>query len=247
MEVMKYMARSKSPDGGNQKSSRIGAVANRFGFSLSNRHRPPPLVTSSTFDKDDKFVAIAKALFSRYEEGDQTKRQAIEATLITTNERQAFLESLELRNAQISIDEYDDIEELTFLGLIRKTASVFGDDLKALWRDSVIEEDGSPSINVIVSSKCSKTPMSPRNISAAARNSSLTHPNMASTKPSSSKSRHQRFFADSGSLRSKRSLRFDFRLGAAEPVRCLQLDGTSPLARSRIGYQPPSPSLHVKH
>jgi hypothetical protein len=113
--------------------------------------RPTPLVTSTYFDCDDTFKAIATAMLYRYEHEACSEREAINATLTTTEDKRSFLESLELRKVQIynTMDEEDfelgttmttgDCHSLSFI--IQQTNNVFDRTLKDMWRASVLLEN----------------------------------------------------------------------------------------------------------
>jgi hypothetical protein len=118
--------------------------------------RPTPLVTSAYFDCDDTFKAIATAMLYRYEHEACSERDAINATLTTTEDKRSFLESLELRKVQIynTMDEEDlelgtmttgDCHSLSFI--IQQTNNIFDRTLKEMWRASVLLEN-DPMRNV---------------------------------------------------------------------------------------------------
>ena len=64
-------------------------------------YRPPALVTSTAFDCDETFSKVAQALLLRYEHEGMSEREAINATLETSEEKRAFLEALDLRHATL--------------------------------------------------------------------------------------------------------------------------------------------------
>lgn len=158
------------------EESRFQQLSLNSGAVTPSTYRPPPLVTSSTFDNDEKFMAVAKAMLFRYENEGMTKREAIDATLVTHEEKRAFLESLDLRTTQFFLEQQhpsseECIEESSLAFVIQKATVIFGDDLRAAWREYVHDEnDNSSSKRELMSQYVSsgeynfiKPPPSPRN------------------------------------------------------------------------------------
>jgi hypothetical protein len=201
-------------------------------------YRPPPLVISTTFDNDDKFSAIANAMLYRYDYDGVSEREAIEATLVTINEKRAFLESLDLRNAaQLYLDEPDAEGEFSLTALVQRTTSTFAYELRSLWRESVQAEsdyDEREEPSLVGGDKYQKPPPSPRGCKAILSNQSSSQ----SSKQSSGR-RRRSFFPDSEHKRCQPRMRFEFKIPIASQVQSLQLDGISPPPMA--SYAPPSP------
>ena len=207
------------------------------GNSSAPSYRPPPLLISTTFDNDDKFSAIANAMIYRYDYDGMSEREAIEATLVTVNERRAFLESLDLRNAQLYLDEPDEEGEFSLTALVQRTTSTFACELRSLWRESVqaepdYDEREEPSLDG--GDEYQKPPAPPRGRKAPLSNQSSSQ----SSKRSSGR-RRRSFFPDSEHKRCQPRMCFEFKIPIASQVQSLQLDGISP--PSMATYAPPSP------
>jgi hypothetical protein len=115
-------------------------------------YRPPPVVTVTDFDEDDIFISIAKSMIYRYEYGDLTAREALDATLKTSEDKRTFLESLDIRKARILGNEKTTQDESFMHELILRISDTFEKELKSMWRESSTSEDDY-SAAVIVSSE----------------------------------------------------------------------------------------------
>jgi hypothetical protein len=104
-------------------------------------YRPPALVTSTSFDSDERFMIVAKLLFFRYEKEGCSVKDAINATLTTSEEKQAFLESLDLRHATIQFQQDDEMIESPMDALVGTTRSIVVHELKRVWRQSILSGD----------------------------------------------------------------------------------------------------------
>jgi hypothetical protein len=199
-------------------------------------YRPPPLLISTTFDNDDKFLAVANAMIYRYDYDGMSEREAIDATLVTLNEKRTFLESLDLRNAGLYLDEPDEEGEFSLTALVQRTTSTFACELRSLWRESVqaesdYDEREEPSL---VGDEYQKPPASPRG-----RKAQLSNQSSSQSLKQNSGRRRRSFFPDSEHKRCQPRMRFEFKIPIASQVQSLQLDGISP--PSMASYAPPSP------
>jgi hypothetical protein len=203
---------------------------------LAPTYRPPPLLISTTFDDDDKFSTVANAMIHRYDYAGMSERDAIGATLVTLNEKRTFLESLDLRNAQLYLDEPDEEGEFSLTALVQRTTSTFADELRSLWRESIEAESGydEREQRSLGGDEYQKPPASPRGLKAPVSNQSCSQ-----SSQQSSGRRRRSFFPDSEHKRCQPRMRFEFKIPIASQVQSLQLDGISP--PSIAGYAPPSP------
>lgn len=218
----------------------------------SSSYRPPALVTSTEFDDDDIFAAVARAMLFRYENEGLNERDTINATLVTSEDKRTFLESLDLRNATMYINnDVDDLEDSPINEIVHMTRSIFGETLKLMWRECITGYDGHgvESDEDIVGDSHDeyrhrlKTPKnnlhSPIGFLSAKSCSQSAY--SLSLQPKSSGRQRRRFFSDSEQQpRCRTRIRLDFKLsGTVEPVQSLQLDG---VAAPPVGaYDPPSP------
>eukprot|EP00980_Cylindrotheca_fusiformis_P014724 scaffold4009_cov124-Cylindrotheca_fusiformis.AAC.4 len=216
-------------------------------------YRPPKLITSTVFDNDDIFSAVANALIFKYETEGLSERDSINATIFTATEREAFLESLDLRNANIYLNHDEELMDMAPVDeLVRKTRSIFGKELQSMWRENKLSLDASSAKQEEEpkdSSQSIPTPLkTPKNLRLSPVQTSQQSSNTFSTK-SSGLQRRRSFFPDAcDQARCKTRIRIDFKfqgaVGNAQPVKSLQLDGISnpqPLQQ----YIPPSSPLHA--
>jgi hypothetical protein len=210
-------------------------------------YRPPALVTSNTFDTDETFATVAKALLFRYEHEGMSERDAINVTLVTSEEKRAFLESLDLRHATMFTNHEEDLEEALVNDLVQRTRYIFSGTLKLLWRESVVPDDGEPDtlseeeLVVGIDGHEYRRPLkTPKNLHSPITSSkSASQSSLSLTLKSSGRQRRRRFFPDSSEqTRCRTRIRLDFKLSGAQPVQSLQLDGLEPPLGS---YAPPSP------
>jgi hypothetical protein len=222
--------------------SRKGAVGNEeFNYqqhlnddgASASSYRPPPIVTSAAFDNDNAFSTVAKALLYRFENEGLPESEAIYSTLVTHAERKAFLESLDLRQAQISLDEELEMGESPMTSIVQRTSSYFGDALREMWRESILNAGEREEAPVKTEYK---VPPSPRNLGSP--RSSHSSSNSSSV---SSGMRRRRFFPDSDNQISRTRIRFDWKIPQGQlPAQSLQLDGATSTAPQPL-YKPPSP------
>lgn len=209
---------------------------------LAYRYRPSALVTSTIFDNDEIFSAVAKALIFKHEVEGLSEEDSIKATLFTSEEKRAFLESLDLRNSTLSFQQDEELNDLSPINeLMRKTRSIFGKTLQSLWQDST-----SPSVtvseeNVITSEENHKYQLplkTPKNLHSPIK-TSCNVSNVLSHK-SSGRQRRRAFFPDTcDQERSRPRMRLDFNLSNFMPAKSLHLDGFSN-PESLCAYIPPS-------
>lgn len=220
-------------------------------------YRPSKLVTSTIFDNDDIFSAVANALIYKHEIEELSERDAINATIFTSTEREAFLESLDLRNANLYLHQDEELESATPVGeLVKKVRATFGPELQSMWRESVMEKESASELGEQhVAEKRDDggsnipTPLkTPKNLQLSPVQTSISQGNVLSTK-SSGRQRRRSFFPDaSDHVRCRARIRIDFKLrnaADAQPVKSLQLDGFSNPEPVRE-YVPPSSPLCSK-
>ena len=239
-EESKYQQRVK----GFSSSASLTDGGGKSGFMC----RPPPLKTSSTFDNDDAFAAVAGAMLYRYENEGQSERDAVHATLISSAERRAFLEALDIRNVQIYASEHQsELEENTLHQLVQRTTDIFATTLRDMWRESATCESELNDMDSACDrnnasdtsgSKYRKPPPSPKHVLQSRSSSLSTH----SSGSRSGVHSRRRFFPDSDSSRRCRTrVRFDWKRPTPEPVKSLHLDEHPPTPPRVSKYEPPSP------
>lgn len=216
-------------------------------------YRPSKLVTSTVFDNDDIFSAVANALIYKHEIEELSERDAINATIFTATEREAFLESLDLRNANLYLHQDEELDGATPVGeLVKKVLTTFGPELRSMWRQSVMEQESvsESSCHDIEKTDESQgnipTPLkTPKNLQLSPIETSVSQGNVLSAK-SSGRQRRRSFFPDAcDNARCRARIRIDFKLrnaAEAQPVKSLQLDGISNPEPLRE-YIPPSSPL----
>jgi hypothetical protein len=207
-------------------------------------YRPPALVTSTSFDSDERFMIVAKLLLFRYEKEGCSVKDAINATLTTSEEKQAFLEALDLRQATIQFQQDDEMIESPMDALVGTTRSIFVHELKCLWRQCILSGDETTDCRSQDSYDLEfhrplKTPKHNIHSPIQSEIQIKSSEKFVSTQPKSSKLRRRRFFADGDQSRRRSSIRIEFKLSGTQPVESLQLDCISqpPLG----SYAPPSP------
>lgn len=224
----------------------------KFGTGASC-YRPPSVVTSTLFDDDEVFQAVARAMLYRYEAEGLSEREAIDATLLTLEEKRGFLESLDFRTANMYAEgDEPEMESSTIMELVEMIRTTFGETLKLVWRESITGYDGQSSRSWMEGEMVDdddnhhyRHPLkTPKNLHSPIRRAlgeaSRTCEMSCMTKPKSSGRQRRRFFPDIVEPPKCRSrIRLDFKLTFGEQVSSLQLDG-QPLP-SLTGYVPPSP------
>lgn len=211
-------------------------------------YRPSALITSTVFDNDDIFAAVANALIFKYETEGLPERDSINATIFTATEREAFLESLDLRNANIYLHQDEELKDMTPVDeLVQKIRLIFGKELQSMWRDSMLSADASSSVSKDGARHIPTPLKTPKNLQLSPVQTSRRSSNTLSTK-SSGRQRRRAFFPDAcDQARCKARIRIDFKFKNAvnaQPIKSLQLDGISnpePLH----AYIPPSSPLHA--
>jgi hypothetical protein len=211
------------------------------------------LITSTVFDHDDIFSAVATALIFKHETEGLSERDSINATIFTATEREAFLESVDLRNANMYLHQDEELKDMTPVDeLVQQIRSVFGKELQSMWRESILSTEASSSAAAEIHKDNMRnvpTPLkTPKNIQLSPVQTSCKSANTLSMK-SSGRQRRRSFFPDAcDQARSKaRRIRIDFKFknaSDAQPVKSLHLDGFSnpePLQ----AYIPPSSPLQV--
>lgn len=243
MEVLKNFI------GNRNLTSRGGAIHQRH---MGSTYRPPTVVTSTVFDNDDTFLAFAQDMIFRYEREGLCERDAINVTLVTPADKQAFLESLDLRTvATFFNDDEESMDNSLINETVRKTREIFRDTLKLLWRESITGYEGHTSSEfqggeegiVEGNGVCFSRLKTPRSLHSPIRSilteSSYTHNQNIAIRPKSSGRQRRRFFPDSTEPPRFRSrIRLDFKLSSTAPVKSLTLDG---FPSPRGSYAPPSP------
>ena len=228
--------------------------------SLSCSCRPPSVVTSTAFDDDNVFQTVARAMMFRHEVERLSEREAINASLVTAEDKRAFLESLDLRSANLYMNfEETELENSAINEVVEMTRSMFGETLKLLWRESITGYDSQSSGILsqggdIVDDDDNtgyrqrlKTPKnylhSPIRVAMADTTCGKQNNENSSIKPKRSGRERRQFFPDT-EPRCRARIRLDFKLAtvlgrAGEEVKTLQFDGQP--VPSMIGYAPPSP------
>lgn len=224
----------------------------KMGARSTNLYRPPAVVTSTAFDDDDVFQAVARAMFIRYEVEGLSERDAINATLSTLEDKRGFMESLDLRSANMysNCSEHE-METSALFEIVEMIRATFGETLKLLWRESITGYDRQSSGNLVEDDMVTdddndyRYPLkTPKNLHSPIRVvlSESTYPRETNCtiKPKSSGRQRRRFFPDiTEPPRCRSRIRLDFKLPGGEQVKSLQLDGQS--MPSLVGYAPPSP------
>lgn len=219
-------------------------------------NRPPSVVTSTAFDDDDVFQAVARAMLFRFESEGLCERDAINFTLVTSEDKRGFLESLDLRSANMYINIDDmmlDAESSAINEIVEMTRATFGETLKLLWRESITgydsqssgilsEEDIADDDDNTEYRQRLKTPKNNLHHSPIRKvlgEACSKDADNSSIKPKSSGRQRRRFFPDI-EPRCRSRIRLDFKLAiCGEHVNSLQLDGQA--MPSMLGYAPPSP------
>ncbi len=224
----------------------------KVGSGSSSAYRPPSVVTSTAFDDDDVFQAVARAMLFRYEVEGLCEREAINVTLLTSEDKRGFMEALDFRSANL-YNNYGEpeLETSAIFEVVEMTRATFGQTLKLLWRESITgygrESSGTVLDEEMVfeSDNDYRHPLkTPKNLHSPIRIalSETTYPRdlIYTTKPKSSGRQRRRFFPDvTEPPRCRSRIRLDFKLAGGEQVKSLQLDGQS--LPCLAGYAPPSP------
>lgn len=218
----------------------------------SSSYRPPSVVTSTEFDDDDVFQAVARAMIFRHEIERLCERDAINATLLTSEDKRGFLESLDLRSSNMyaNVGGENELEQSAMDEIVEMTRATFGDTLKLLWRESITGYDSQSSgmlseedVTADDEPEHRHRLKTPKNLLHSPIRSVLseTYVSDISIKPKSSGRQRRRFFPDiSEQPRFRSRIRLDFKLShGGEQVKSLQLDGF--VVPSMTGYAPPSP------
>jgi hypothetical protein len=194
-------------------------------------YRPSALVTVTVFDNDEIFSAVANTLIFNYENEGLSERDAINATIFTATEREAFLESLDLRHATIYLHQDEELAEGSPVSdLVIKVQSIFGKSLRSMWRDNMLNTE---SINHVEDnnegtppSRYTRPLKTPKNL-----HSPIITSSKSSNVLSDNIKKRRTFFPDACEQpRSRTRIRIDFKLSNAsnaQPVNSLQLDGFS--------------------
>jgi hypothetical protein len=223
-----------------------------LGSRSSSAYRPPSVVTSTEFDDDDVFQSVARALLLRHDMEGMCEREAINATLVTSEDKRGFLESLDLRSSTMYANIGDDeLENSGINEILEMTRSTFGATLKLLWRESITGYDSQSSgilseedLDFADDNEYRHRLNTPKNLHSPIRavlTETCRSDSNCSIQPKSSGRQRRRFFSDiSEQPRSRSRIRLDFELShGGEQVKSLEFDGYS--LPSKIGYAPPSP------
>mmetsp|Transcript_42058 Transcript_42058/g.101132 ORF Transcript_42058/g.101132 Transcript_42058/m.101132 type:complete len:349 (+) Transcript_42058:250-1296(+) len=111
-----------------------------------------PLVTTTRFDDDETFVGVAQDMIIKFEHHSMTEREAIQSTLRTVEERRAFLEALDFKNANLNLQDDDatGVEDVVIT-----TRSIFGSTLQTMWKESMVEKAAAAATPTTVASETS--------------------------------------------------------------------------------------------
>mmetsp|Transcript_34536 Transcript_34536/g.81424 ORF Transcript_34536/g.81424 Transcript_34536/m.81424 type:complete len:357 (-) Transcript_34536:187-1257(-) len=102
--------------------------------------------TSNKFDSDDAFSMAARKMLHRYENENMNEREAIHSTLTKVEDKQAFIEALDLKYSTLLtandgfVDDEDASDE-AMSEVIHQVRSLFDVTLKAMWKEG--EESSS--------------------------------------------------------------------------------------------------------
>lgn len=215
-------------------------------------YRPSALITSTVFDNDDIFSAVASALIFKHDTEGLSERDSINATIFTATEREAFLESVDLRNANMYLHQDEELKDMTPVDeLVQQIRSIFGKELQSMWRESILSTEASSSAAADIhwdDMRNVPTPLkTPKNLQLSPVQTSCKSSNTLSMK-SSGRQRRRSFFPDAcDQARCKARIRIDFKFknaSNAQPVKSLHLDGFSNPELLQA-YIPPSSPLHV--
>lgn len=219
------------------------------------RYRPSALVTSTIFDNDDVFSAVAKALLFQHETEGYSEEDAIKSTLLTSEEQRAFLESLDLRNATMYLHQDEELNDLTPVNeLVKQARFIFGKTLQSLWRDSMVRSEISSveDSSTLVSDEIHeyhrplKTPKNLHSPIITTTTSSSSTKSPSSSNKLSQKRRRRSFFPDPcDQARGRARMRIDFNFSkGAKQVKTLTLEGFSN-PQSISSYIPPSSPINI--
>ncbi|KAG7366141.1 hypothetical protein IV203_028811 [Nitzschia inconspicua] len=105
---------------------------------LHNQRRTPTVVTSTQFDDDEVFVAVARAMLYHFEHEKMSERETIFTILPQKEDVRAFLEALEMKYASVlHSDEYkEDLATLEMSEIVHQTWSIFLPTLRTVWKES---------------------------------------------------------------------------------------------------------------
>jgi hypothetical protein len=197
--------------------------------------RPPPLLTSSTYDDEEAFVSVSLNLLSRYEALGLSAKETIKSTLIYPRERDSFFEALCARKSRST-----HISTST-ASLVDSVDRAFGRELMKMTQ----EENGGCNLQQpCVMRKFSDDilPTTPR--ATNVRSPTFSNSESRRQDTSSAKKNRRRFFPESGFFGSRKVQNIDWKLAEAiEQVQCLRLDGSARTPRNSMGYEPPSPPI----
>lgn len=99
---------------------------------------PTPTATSTKFDDDVTFMTLSKAMLFRFEKEGLSKRDAINATLLNSEEKHSFLQSLDLRHALMYVTHEESTDDKQMNEIIVNVHTAFGPSLRSMWRESII-------------------------------------------------------------------------------------------------------------
>jgi hypothetical protein len=228
--------------------------SNKGMWSSSQENRPPSVVTSTLYDDDNYFHSVAQALLFRFESEGLTERGAILATLVTTEDKRSFLESLDLRSCNMYSNMGEGEVDLTGINeIVERVRSTLGESLRLLWREAVtgydqqsygISTEGDLSVDQQIDDRPYHRPLqTPKNLYSPIESINNELNNTCSLMPKSSGRQRRQFFPDnSDQPRLRPRLIFEFKIGSRDQAHHLRLDGQS----SDRGYTPPSPiAMHI--
>jgi hypothetical protein len=101
---------------------------------------PASVITSSEFDSDERFLKVANSILRSFEEENLSKRDAIQATLCTTDKQRSFLESMDRRYTATSYNDGFDNPTGTITNdvteILSRIRSNFYSTLYTMWKEA---------------------------------------------------------------------------------------------------------------
>lgn len=127
-------------DSSNGSSSSLYGRRRNTGYSANTCPPMMAVVTSTKFDRDETFSAVARAMIHRYHDQNMSEREAILGALGNGNDLPAFIEALDQKFIVLSTQNTDDATEHAcdddaLSEIVLKTRSIFYATLKAMWRE----------------------------------------------------------------------------------------------------------------
>lgn len=196
---------------------------------------PPPQLklVNDNYINEDAFLNVSLNLLARYQALNLTSAEAIEATLITPEERISFYKALCFRMAQES-----QVGSYSTSSTIQSIHQEFGEDLQRMCKQHLSSLE-PPCLEGF------QAPMAPRNIHGSVGFHRFLNPRKLM------QTKRRSFFPESDSRNSRQTMNakvrnIDWQLASAvQEVSSLRLDDPSSEKRDFSCYEPPSP-MHCR-